>query len=145
MMRSTKGEPIEYRLPDPRIPIPWSGGDLRPLPQTPRLGSVSNNGGGHSAPEFIHQNPDVFRVVYRHRDQVDATSAERRFQRRYQPIRRIDSRPFRAVSFRILNEIGIAERQSPIGKRVDGLFPPDHSIGVVLKDQNHQVQTEAYR
>jgi hypothetical protein len=68
---------------------------------------------------------------------------ERRFEHWRQIVRRLDARSPGAIGFGVFDEVGIAEGQAPVGEIIDGLFPADHAVAVVVEDQDDEVQVQA--
>ena len=99
----------------------------------------------HAVAQLVDEHAAVLAVVHRHGDQLHAALAECGFERRGQGVRRLDAPALRAVGLGVLDEVGVAERQAPVGEVVDRLLPADHPVGVVLDDQHDQVELQPDR
>jgi hypothetical protein len=74
---------------------------------------------------------------------MHAAALERRFKHWRQILRRFDARSLGSIGFSVLDEVRIAEGQAPVGEIIDGLFPADHAVAVVVEDQDDEVQVQA--
>ena len=76
---------------------------------------------------------------------MDAAPFEGGFERRSKVAALGDPRSLGSIALRIFHEIGITKGQAKIRETVDGLLPPDHAVGEVLKNENDQIELEANR
>ena len=75
---------------------------------------------------------------------MDAAGVERLVQGRDELLGGLDPRPPRAVRLGVPDEVRVTEREAEVGELVDGLLPADHSVGVVLQDEDDQVESEPH-
>ncbi len=73
-----------------------------------------------------------------------AARAERLVQGRDEVVGGPDPGSARAGGLRVPDEVGVAERETEVDETVHGLLPADHPVGVVLQDEDDQVEPEPH-
>src|SRR3954451_19526493 len=90
-------------------------------------------------PQLLHEHPHILRIIDRDHDQMHAALLEGGIQRRGKTVDALDPMSFRPISPRVQHEIRIAKGHAEIGEVIDGLFPADHAVGVVLEHQHDRL------
>ncbi len=75
---------------------------------------------------------------------MHAAHLERVVQGRFQILDVLDTRALCALSLGVFDEIGVSERHPEIGEPIDRLFPADHTVGIVLDQEDDEVQPQRH-
>src|SRR5215471_19592906 len=100
----------------------------------PQLGSWLSSALRRMCLQLVDQNPAVFRIIYRHRDDMGAAAGKSRLERGRESVRSFNPAAFHVVGARVCDEIRIAEGHPEIRKTVGRLLPADHPESIVLQD-----------
>src|SRR5690349_24553089 len=82
--------------------------------------------------QLVDEDAHILRVIDRRGDEMNAATFECMLKRRREIVRTLHTASLDAVGRCISDEVRITEAHAEIGIAVDGLFPADHAIGVVL-------------
>src|ERR1700743_3357479 len=93
--------------------------------------------------QLVDEDADVFGIVDRRADEMDAALLESGVKGRRQVLRSLDPAALHAMRRCEGDEVGIGEAEAEIGVAVDGLLPADHAVGVVLQDTHDPYELEA--